>query len=79
MINKPAYAVYTATTLDATAMDPTILGFLPHREVFHHIGEVDVFVQDLGVRWTFEPERNRDYVTSAESVHEASFETPASP
>ena len=78
-INKPAYAVYTKTTLDAMAMDPTILGFLPHKEVFSDIGEVDVYVQDLAVRWTFEQERNRDYVTSAESVHETTFETSAPP
>lgn len=78
-INKDAYAVYTKTTLDAMAMDPTILGFVHHTEAFSDIGEVDVFVQDLAVRWTFEKERNRDYVTSAESVHEASFETSAPP
>jgi uncharacterized protein YndB with AHSA1/START domain len=78
-INKPAYAVYTKATLETMAMDPAILGFLPHKEVFDDIGEVDVFVQDLAVRWTFEQERNRDYVTSSESVHEASFETSAAP
>ncbi len=78
-INKPAYAVYTAATLESMAMDPAILGFLPHKEVFGDIGEVEVFIQDLAVRWTFEQERNRDYVTSADSVHEASFETSASP
>lgn len=78
-IAKPAYAVYTKVTLDAMAMDPTILGFLPHQEVFGDIGEVDVFVQDLAVRWTFEQERNREFVTSAEAVHEVTFETSAPP
>jgi uncharacterized protein YndB with AHSA1/START domain len=78
-IDKPAYAVYTKVTLDAMAMDPSILGFKSHTEVFDDIGEVDVFVQDLAVRWTFEQERNRDYVTSAQSVYETSFETPAPP
>lgn len=78
-IKKPAYAVYTKATLDGMAMDPSILGFLAHQEVLSDIGKVDVFVQDLAVRWTFEQERNRDYVTSAESVYEASFETPAAP
>ncbi len=78
-INKPAYAVYTKATLESMAMDPAILGFLPHKEVFSDIGDVDVFVQDLAVRWTFEQERNRDYVTSSESVHETSFETSAAP
>ena len=41
-IGKPAYAVYTKVTLDAMAMDPAILGFKAHTEVFPDIGEVDV-------------------------------------
>lgn len=78
-IGKPAYAVYTKVTLDAMAMDPGILGFKPHTEHLADIGEVEVFVQDLALRWTFEQERNRDYVTSADSVFEVGFDTPASP
>lgn len=31
------------------------------------------------MRWAFEKERNRDYVTSAESVYEVSFTTKVSP
>ena len=79
IVGKPAYAVYTKVTLDAMAMDPSILGFKSHTEDLADIGEVEVFVQDLAVRWTFEQERNRDYVTSSESVHEVSFETAAAP
>jgi uncharacterized protein YndB with AHSA1/START domain len=78
-IGKPAYAVYTKAILDGMAMDPTILGFIPHTETFDDIGEVDVYVQDLHVRWAFERERIRDYVTSADAVYEVSFETPAPP
>jgi len=78
-INKPAFAVYTKPTLDSMAMDPSILGFVPHTEVFSDIGEVEVYVQDLAVRWTFEQERNRDYISSAQAVYETSFETPAAP
>ncbi len=78
-VGTSAYAVYTKVTLDAMAMDPTILGFKPHTETFPDIGDVDVFVQDLSVRWTFEQERNRDYVTSSESVFETSFEAPVAP
>jgi hypothetical protein len=79
VVNKSGYAVYTQATVDAMAMDPSILGFKPHTETFDDIGEVDVFVQDLGIRWTFEQERNRDYVTSPEAVHEVSFEAPVAP
>lgn len=78
-INKHAYAVYTKATLDAMAMDPAILGFIPHTEELSGIGDVDVYIQDLDLRWTFEQERNRDYVTSANAVLEVSFETDAPP
>lgn len=79
VVAKGGYAVYTKATLDTMAMDPSILGFKPHSESFSDVGDVDVFVQDLGLRWTFEQERNRDYVTSAESVHEVSFLAQVSP
>lgn len=78
-INKPAYAVYTKATLDSMSMDPSILGFISHTETFSDIGDVDVYVQDLAVRWTFEQERNRDFVTSAESVYEHTFDTRVAP
>lgn len=79
VVDKAGYAVYTKATLDIMAMDPSILGFKPHRESFPDIGDIDVFVQDLSLRWAFEQERNRDYVTSAKSVYEVSLEAPVPP
>ena len=78
-VEKTAYAVYTKATLEAMAMDPTILGFIPHTEEFPDIGDVDVFIQDLATLWAFEKERNRDYIPSAQAVYETSFETAAAP
>lgn len=78
-IGTPAYAVFTRSTLDTMGMDPTILGFVPHVETFDDIGDVEVFIQDLALRWTFEQERNRDFVTSSEAVYEREFDTPAAP
>jgi uncharacterized protein YndB with AHSA1/START domain len=78
-IEKSAFAVYTRATLDTMAMDPKILGFVPHIEMFDDIGGVEVYIQDLNSRWAFEQERNRDYVTAAQSVHERSFETSVAP
>ncbi|MGI9648199.1 MAG: DUF2652 domain-containing protein [Acidimicrobiia bacterium] len=78
-IGKPAYAVYTASTLEAMAMDPTILGFVPNTEHYDDIGDVPVWVQDLETRWTFEQERNRDFITSAHAVYENTIETAAPP
>ncbi|MEE9179028.1 MAG: DUF2652 domain-containing protein [Acidimicrobiia bacterium] len=79
VIGKPAFAVYTETTLNKMSMDPSILGFAPHTESFDGIGEVEVFVQDLSVRWAFEQERHRDYVTSEQAILEVQIETPAPP
>lgn len=79
VVDKAGYAVYTKATLDTMAMDPAILGFKHHRESFPDVGEVDVYVQDLRLRWTFEQERNRDYVTSGDAVYEVSFTAPVSP
>ncbi len=76
-IDKTAYAVFTKSTLDAMSLDPSILGFVPHTESLSDIGDVDVFIQDLAMRWTFEQERNRDLVTGSQAVYERSFETPA--
>jgi hypothetical protein len=79
VIGKPAYAVYTKATLEALGLDPAILGFTAHNETFTDIGDVEVYIQDLAARWAFEQERNRDFVTSAEAIHEVIFETPAAP
>lgn len=78
-IGKPAYAVYTKSTLNSMGMDPAVLGFVSHTETFSDLGDIPVYVQDLALRWTFEQERNRDYVNSAQSVYERSFETDAPP
>ena len=79
VIGKPAYVVYTSQVLDAMAMDPTILGFVPHVETFDDIGDVPVYVHDLATRWTFEQERNRDFITGSQAAHENSIETSATP
>jgi len=78
-IGKHAYAVYTKATLDTMAMDPAILGFAHHVETFSDIGDVEVYIQDLAIRWTFEQERNRDFVASSQAVYEVSFDTRAAP
>lgn len=79
VIGKPAYAVYTASTLESMAMDPTILGFVPNTESYEDVGEIPVWVQDLETRWTFEQERNRDFITSAMAAFEGVIETAAAP
>ncbi len=78
-IGKPAYAAYTAATLDAMGMDPEMLRFLPHTDHFEDIGDVEMFVQDLNMRWAYEQERNRVYVTSSEAILKLEWDIPLPP
>ena len=78
-IDRPAYAVYTKQTVDDMAIDPKILGFVAHTEVFDDLGEVDVFIQDLALRWTFEEERNPDYISADQAIHEVAVVAPVKP
>lgn len=68
VVGAPAYAAYTAATIEAFDLDPSILGFIAHVESFDDIGEVPLFIQDLRTRWVFEQERHREFVTEAEAV-----------
>ena len=78
-MEKPAYAVYTKATLDQMGMSPEMLGFRPHTEHFEDIGDVAVYVQDLAMRWAFEQERNRVYVTSNEAIAEMEWDVALPP
>ena len=78
-VDQPAYAVYTSATLEEMGMNPDMLGFKAHTEHFEDIGDVDVFVQDLNMRWAFEQERNRVYVTSDEAIAEVTLDVPLPP
>ena len=78
-INKKAFAVFTGATMEAMHMDPAILGFRPHTELFDDIGEVPVYIHDLAVRWAYEQERHRVFVTKDAAVMNKTFEFPAPP
>jgi hypothetical protein len=79
VIKESAYAVYTRATLDAMGVDPVILGFTPHVEHFDDVGEVEVFIEDLTVRWKFEQERHRVFVTPSQAILDEVFELSAPP
>ena len=78
-INKKAFAVFTGATMEAMHMDPAILGFRPHTELFDDIGEVPVYIHDLAVRWAYEQERHRVFVTKDAAVMNKTLEFPAPP
>ena len=78
-INKKAFAVMTATAMEAMQMDPSILGFIPHMEQFDDIGEVQVYIHDLSIRWAYEQERHRAFITKDAAVMDKTFELPTPP
>lgn len=78
-VGIPAYAVFTATTLETMGMDPAILGFVSHTESFSDIGDVPVYVHDLTTRWALEKERSRDFIAGDQAAHENTIETTAPP
>ena len=78
-LGTAAYAVYTANTFEMFGMNPEILGFTKFTEELADVGEIEVFVADLGTRWEFERERNRVYVTEAEADLSEKMTLPVPP
>ncbi len=54
-----AYALLSQAVIDASDLDPVALGMRPHVETYDRIGEVPVWVHDLGTRWDEEEARAR--------------------
>lgn len=77
-LGTTGFAVYTATTLDAFEMNPQVLGFSEYTEELEDMGAVQVFVENLETRWTFENERNRVLVTEDEAVWSKTWKLPVS-
>ena len=46
-----AYAAFSQTCIEAMGIEPEPLGMAPHAETIEHIGEVTLWVHDLGRRW----------------------------
>jgi uncharacterized protein YndB with AHSA1/START domain len=54
-----AYALLSQACTDAAGLDPLELGMRPHTETYDRIGDVAVWVHDLGQRWDEEEARAR--------------------
>ena len=78
-VSNQAYAVYTKATTDALGLDPGEFRLVPHSETYDDVGEVEMYVQDLGILWQEEQERSRDFVDPDEAVLVVGFDTPAAP
>jgi hypothetical protein len=78
-IGIDAYALITQQCIDATDIDPAALGMVPHVERHDRIGDIPVWVHDLGRRWQEEEARARVFVSPEESILIVSVPTNAPP
>ncbi len=78
-VEEQAYALYTQACMDATALDPEVLGMRRHVEEYEHVGEVIAWVHDLERAWRLEHERRRVYVAAQDAIRQVSGLVPAPP
>jgi hypothetical protein len=74
-----AYAAYTGACIAAMGADPVALGLTAHRQAYEHLGEVELWVADLGAAWTAEMDRARVTIADRELFAEFHVEVPSSP
>jgi len=74
-----AYAAYTGACIAAMGTDPVALGLTPQRQAYEHLGEVDLWVEDLGAAWTAELDRARVTIPDSELAVSLDIELPAQP
>jgi hypothetical protein len=74
-----AYALFTQRCVDAMDLDVAALGMRASSETYEHIGEVPVWVHDLGRRWDEEESRTRVLVDERQAAFRWDMPTPAPP
>lgn len=63
-----AYALFSQKCIDATALDPTEIGMLPHSETHDELGVVPVWVHDVERRWQEDQQRVRVRVDPDDTI-----------
>ena len=74
-----AYAAYTGACIAAMSADPVALGLIPHHQAYEHLGEVVLWVADLGAAWVAELDRARVTVPDGQVMLDFAYEMPAPP
>jgi len=74
-----AYLLLTAAIARAMAVDPDAIGMRPHREVYEHFGELELWVHDLETRWQEEDARRRVYVGPDDALFAVTAKLSAPP
>lgn len=63
-----AYALYTQAAIDGLEIHELSKQMTPHTEIYEHIGEVGVYIQDMHLLWENERSRLRVRVPEADAV-----------
>ncbi|HEX5828145.1 MAG TPA: DUF2652 domain-containing protein [Candidatus Limnocylindrales bacterium] len=75
----PAYGLFSQAAVDAAGLDPVALGMRAHAETYDRIGEIQLWAQDLDLRWREEEARARVFVRPEESILTVTASTTAPP
>jgi hypothetical protein len=74
-----AYAALTRAFMTSTSLDPASIGMRAHSETYDHIGEIELWVDDLEARWQVEDSSKRVFVGKDEALLSMETEVPAPP
>jgi hypothetical protein len=74
-----AYALISQACIDASDLDPPVLGMRQHTETYDRIGDVPAWAHDLERRWQEEEARGRVWVSPDESILIVSVPTGVPP
>ena len=66
-LGTPAYAMYSRACMTAMGVDPVALGMARYVDTDDDLGEVEAFVQDLGVAWAAEQQLRRTIVSDKDA------------
>ena len=74
-----AYALFTRAAINALGLQEWAGEMLALTESYEHIGEVEIFVQDMGAVWERERDRSRIMVKPEDAIYTEEREYPVPP
>jgi hypothetical protein len=78
-LGMSAYALISQKCIDASDIDPAVLGMVEHTETYDRIGDVPAWAHDLERRWQEEEARSRVFVSPEEAAVTVTASTKVPP
>ena len=79
VLGTKGYVLVTEASMSALELDGAALGMRPHLERYDDVGEVACHLEDLGVRWKAEDDRQRVYIEDGEASFTRTMTVPVEP